>query len=172
MSERVASPGDGSQALNSRKGGVMGDTFDTWNNVPQTCLNTRGPGTSYSETAIASYGQPRGGQGTNFGYYTFNNGFFHTILAPNGPSCSWTAGNANGAWAALFPPTSNHTGGVNCAFGDGSVHFISDTIGTGDLSQWFGYLSGAGTYVNCTGASMFGPWGNLGAMNSGQSVTF
>ena len=172
MSERVASPGNGSQVLNSRKGGVMGDTFDTWNERPQICLNTRGSGNSYSESAIQSYGQPRGGQGTNFGYYTFNNGFFHTIIAPNGPSCSWTANNSNGAWAALFPPTSNHTGGVNGAAGDGSVHFISDTINTGNLGEWFAYRSSSGSYVNCSGASNFGPWGNLGAMNSGQSVSF
>jgi len=166
MSERIASPGQQNQVLNSLKGGVAGEGFDTWNKKPQECLNTRAGGNTYSWT------NPAGGQGTNFGYYTFNNGFFHTIIAPNGPSCSWTNNGSNGQWAAIFPPTSNHTGGANCAAGDGSVHFVSDTIATGDLTQWFGYLSSSGSYVNCTGASQFGHWGNLGAMNSGQSVSF
>ena len=32
-----------------------------------------------------------------------------------------------------IPPTSNHPGGVNVAFCDGSVHFIKDSIGPADL---------------------------------------
>ena len=166
LSERIASPGDGTQILNSLKGGVAGRGFDTWNKYPIECKETRTGGNSYS------WPEPTGGQGTNFAYYKYNNGYFHTIIAPNGASCSWTDNGAIGTWASILPPTSNHTGGVNCAAGDGSIHFVSDTIHDGDLTQWFGYLSGAGSYVNCTGASKFGPWGNLGAMNSGQSVSF
>ena len=166
MSERIASPGDGRQILNSLKGGVAGEGFDAWWETPQTCMQTRGPGSSYL------WPNPAGGQGTNFGYYKFNNGFFHTIVPPNAPSCSWTNNGAIGTWTAIFPPTSNHTGGVNCAAGDGSVHFISDTISTGDLTQYPCYVGANRIYEGCSGASNFGLWGNLGVMNDGQSVTF
>lgn len=160
LSERIASPGDGTQILNSTKGGVAGKGFDTWNKRPQECLNTRAGGSTYS------WPEPAGGQGANFAYYTFNNAFFHTILAPNSPSCSWTDSGSFGKWASILPPTSNHTGGVNCAVGDGSVTFVSDTIETGDLSKWFRY-KGDGA----SAGSPFALWGNLGAMNDGQSVT-
>ncbi len=33
-----------------------------------------------------------------------------------------------GGYAGMSPPTSNHPGGVNVAFTDGSVHFIKDSI--------------------------------------------
>jgi prepilin-type processing-associated H-X9-DG protein len=65
----------------------------------------------------------------------------------NCPGVQWASGNAhvNGLCTVMPPnfhaviqtdtrgacvsaPSSNHTGGVNCAFGDGSVHFISETI--------------------------------------------
>jgi prepilin-type processing-associated H-X9-DG protein len=33
-----------------------------------------------------------------------------------------------------FPPASNHPGGINVAFGDGSVRFIKNTI---NLQVWW-----------------------------------
>lgn len=52
-------------------------------------------------------------------------------LTPNSPGCYNGADGNTGAWGAVengMPPSSNHPGGVNLAFADGSVRFIKDTI--------------------------------------------
>ena len=168
MSERVSAPGDGVGSFNSIKGGIAGPGVDFWRWRPAECLALRGPGNTYNWEGTAN------GQGSNLCYVKWHCCFFHTILAPNSPSCAWTgySGQGNspnhlGSWAALFPPTSNHTGGVNVALGDASVTFISDTIDTGpDLTQWFRYKDDGRP-----SASPFGVFGNLGAMNSGKAVS-
>ncbi|GHT37556.1 hypothetical protein FACS189427_10650 [Planctomycetales bacterium] len=58
----------------------------------------------------------------------------------------------------LNTPSSNHSGGVNCAFGDGSVRFVTETVDTGTngtvniRSHLFG-----------EGESLHGVWGALGS---------
>jgi prepilin-type processing-associated H-X9-DG protein len=59
----------------------------------------------------------------------------------------WTCGKANGVgvcgggngyWnseGANVPLVSNHTGGVNALFGDGSVHFLSNSVSLVTLAQ-------------------------------------
>ncbi|MDR2641554.1 MAG: DUF1559 domain-containing protein [Planctomycetaceae bacterium] len=71
---------------------------------------------------------------------------FSTIFPPNGPSCM---SNYHFAMAS----TSYHIGGVNTCFADGSVHFISNRINTGDLSL---------PPVK-KGQSPYGIWGALGS---------
>ena len=163
MSERVSSPGMEAQEYRNIRGGyataVGGASFSAWNSRPIQCLATKGNGKQYAENVTT-----RGGSGNLFGYYTLNNAMFQTILAPNSPSCSTSA--AGGA-ATYSPATSNHTGGVNVVMGDGSVHFVSETIDTGDLNQWFRYTGDGARPAS----SPFGAWGNLGAMNSGQTVS-
>jgi len=145
---------------------VYGEGFDTWNERPSACLAKKGASGQY----IAG-GSRKGGTGTNFAYYTFQNGYFHTIIPPNGPSCSWTNGTSLGQWAAIFPPTSYHGGGVNACLADGSVRLISDTIHPGTLTEWFRYRYRADNRPDePTGnPSPFGPWGALGSMNGGES---
>ena len=168
LSERCAAPGDGSANVEKIKGGVYGESFDQWNERPSACMATKGPGGNYITGR-----QPKGGTGSNFGYYTLQNGFFHTIIPPNGPSCSWTNGTSVGSWAAILPPTSYHTGGVNACLADGSVRFISETVEYGDLTQWFAYRSSSGSAnpAGATGRSPFGIWGALGSMNGGESTS-
>ncbi|MFG0267409.1 MAG: DUF1559 domain-containing protein [Rhodopirellula sp. JB055] len=74
---------------------------------------------------------------------------FHTVVAPNGPSC-WDS--PTGYWAAIFTPNSYHTGGVHGALLDGSVRFITDSIDSGDLTQT----------QPLSGESPYGVWGALG----------
>ncbi|MGL6197275.1 MAG: DUF1559 domain-containing protein [Thermoguttaceae bacterium] len=81
---------------------------------------------------------------------------FTTITPPNSPICQY---NSWDDWG-LFPPGSFHTGGVNCAYMDGSVHFISDTINCGDLNL----------VAVKSGASPYGVWGALGTPSGGESV--
>jgi len=168
FSERCATPGDGSVIDERIKGGVYGQGFDVWNLRPSACMATRGANGQY-----VSGGQPKAGSGSNFAYYTLQNGFFHTIVPPNGPSCSWTDGSSLGSWAAILPPTSYHAGGVTACFADGSVRFITETIEYGDLTQWFAYLSSSGSANRggATGRSPFGIWGALGSMNGGESAS-
>jgi prepilin-type processing-associated H-X9-DG protein len=59
-------------------------------------------------------------------------------------------------------PTSYHIGGVNTCFADGSVHFISDRIDTGNLSL---------PPVK-KGQSPYGVWGALGSANGGEDIKF
>jgi len=82
-----------------------------------------------------------------------------TVAAPNSPACA--EGGTNGDQQhMMLPPASKHTGGVNAVFADGSVHFISNSIDTGNLS--------AGTNGRLTGRSPYGVWGALGTIAGGD----
>jgi len=90
---------------------------------------------------------------------------FQTILPPNSPSCN--EGLPNTGWAGgYYSASSNHTGGVNAAIADGSIHFISDTINCARAGT-----DGQNTAGNAqlSGPSPFGVWGALGSINGGES---
>lgn len=83
---------------------------------------------------------------------------FTTILGPNKPGCTDdTDGNADSS-NVVIPPTSRHTGGVNCGLADGSVRFISDNIDTGNVN--IGQPD--------SGMSNYGTWGALGSKSGGD----
>lgn len=80
-----------------------------------------------------------------------------TILAPNSPSCT-----SDGSWdgsAAVLSANSFHPGGANGLLGDGSVHFYTETIDTGNLS----------TIPLGSGPSPFGVWGAIGTKSGGEA---
>ena len=71
-------------------------------------------------------------------YAVGNNGYTH-FMTPNGISCIGTGGFgiADGSWGgvgAAITATSNHSGGVNVGFSDGSVRFIKDSV---NLATWW-----------------------------------
>jgi hypothetical protein len=114
--------------------------------------------------------------------------FFNTMLPPNSPSA---IDNSYGTW--LISASSNHTGGVNCVFGDNSVHFIPNTIDTQNLDQGAkpigqsnfynntleegfqpseAYVTGTGTQKVANGTVLnYGVWSRLGAVNDGNPVS-
>jgi prepilin-type N-terminal cleavage/methylation domain-containing protein/prepilin-type processing-associated H-X9-DG protein len=80
---------------------------------------------------------------------------FNTVLPPNSPSCM----EANNHWlGGMYSVSSQHTGGVNISFADGSVHFISQNIDAGNQ----------GVPQVLVGASPYGVWGALGTKAGGE----
>lgn len=93
---------------------------------------------------------------------------WHPCLPPNSPSCA----NGNGEDWALITASSYHPGGVNVVFCDGSVHFISETIDSGNPAMTPNQLTPAppGNPQNYKGPSLYGVWGSLGSSFGGEPV--
>jgi len=92
---------------------------------------------------------------------------FNTVLPPNSPACggnSTTADNTD----FVLPPASGHPNGVNAAFCDASVRFISESIDCGDTST----VQSAGATIGSSSRSPspYGIWGALGTKASGDSL--
>jgi prepilin-type N-terminal cleavage/methylation domain-containing protein/prepilin-type processing-associated H-X9-DG protein len=69
-------------------------------------------------------------------YAVPNNAYTHWGT-PNTNRCTYTNSQDPATWCGTLcnaPPTSRHSGGVNVAFADGSVHFIKDTI---NMTTWW-----------------------------------
>lgn len=81
---------------------------------------------------------------------------FSTILPPNSPMCHHSADGR-----VLHSATSYHANGVNVAFYDGSVRFISDKINSGDFVS---------AKIKSKGPSDFGVWGALGSINGEEKT--
>jgi prepilin-type processing-associated H-X9-DG protein len=64
--------------------------------------------------------------GSHSGTLRFN--AYDHVNTPNGYSCTTSAGEDPGSLTTAITAASNHPGGVNVGFGDGSVKFIKDTI--------------------------------------------
>ncbi|TWT31804.1 DUF1559 domain-containing protein [Blastopirellula retiformator] len=79
----------------------------------------------------------------------------NTILPPNSATCSSQASSG------IYSASSRHPGGVLALFADASVHFIPETIDTGNLS-----LSATNS-----GPSPYGVWGALGTKSGGEVNT-
>ncbi len=65
-----------------------------------------------------------------------NNAYTH-VNAPNSPRCTYSNSEDNQYWCGTMcsaAPTSNHSGGVNVCFADGSVKFIKNSI---NLQTWW-----------------------------------
>ncbi|MDR0871220.1 MAG: DUF1559 domain-containing protein [Planctomycetaceae bacterium] len=94
---------------------------------------------------------------------------FNTVLPPNSPSCGYALGGGGDGWGC-YSATSYHPGGVQGAYMDGSVHWISETISTGNLNgPQGGTHEGTGTQPVASGESSYGIWGAIGTPMGGES---
>jgi type II secretory pathway pseudopilin PulG len=85
---------------------------------------------------------------------------FTTVMPPNSPSCIYTRTGYQPSGWGIFAAASNHTGGVNGVYVDGSVHFISETIDCGNLTL----------PQKTAGTSNYGVWGAIGTPTGSESV--
>ncbi len=126
----------------------------TFRASPVACARTRGPNRTIVGPLPPSH--HRHGESWASGF-TMNSGFT-AILPPNSPSCA----NAEGEWQeGIYSANSYHTGGVNAVMVDGSVHFVSQSIDSGNLAA----------PVPRNGPSPYGVWGGLATTSEGEVVS-
>ena len=120
-------------------------------------MATRGP--NPKQYVLSQVASQHAGSGVAWWTGFAGKTLFTTITPPNAPSCVPNSQQTGSIELGAIAPTSYHTGGVNCAYGDGSVQFISDTIDAGPST------------ARCvvSGPSQFGVWGALGSRNGGES---
>jgi prepilin-type processing-associated H-X9-DG protein len=153
------------------------------NRVPNECYNAKGANGRLAATWTTRMdSESMLGYRAQVGHSTFGNAIF-TVLPPNSPSC---ATNVDGKdWWGGASASSNHTGGVNAAFLDGSVRFISEIINTKNFDIKMNFVR---TYTNYdapdvpiaanSGASgvsagqtfSYGVWAELGSINGGETT--
>ncbi len=120
-------------------------------NNPASCLAYKGPANTIINAPVI--GQLRG---VIWAWGCVATSGFTTVLPPNSIGCK--AGGNEWGTDAVMPPDSFHPGGVNSLFADGSQHFISETINTGNLSA---------AEVR-DGPSPYGVWGAFGSKFGGE----
>lgn len=121
------------------------------------CANLAGANGNYDTTVSGITLQMQYGWSYVDGTY-YQTGFM-TIMPPNSPSCYMNATNYN----MMITAASFHPGGVQCAFGDGSVRFISETIDSGSAIAF-------DNPGEADGPSPFGVWGALGSRDGGETA--
>jgi len=158
-----------------------------YNQNPNNCLRLKGSGgraISQAQAQAAGWGNSGRTSGANEdtrpGARACDNqspigtGIF-TLLPPNSPSCG------SGTYMTTSA-SSYHAGGVAGCLADASVRFITDSIHTANLTRSIPQnVNGDGTNDfaripthprDANGSFDYGTWGNLGAINSGASVSF
>ena len=124
---------------------------------PSLCLNSAQDKNFQADIPLSRFG--RGGRWTD-GAAPY--GLFATILAPNSSSCS--VGEEETA-DGIYSSGSHHTGGIQAAMADGSVHFISQQIDVGDSTLPPPTTTQFGQQPT---PSPYGVWGALGTRDAGD----
>lgn len=104
-------------------------------------------------------------RGWIYGHYSPLYTGFSTILPPNSPTC--VPIQSDSVWG-IYSGSSNHPGGMNVGFTDGSVRFISENIDCNGIPTVTMGTSAQSTEQ--TGVSPFGVWGALGTPSGGEVI--
>lgn len=168
LSEQVTTNGQNDSKIKS--GFVNSTDFRTNAINPADCSKVRGAGGQLDPSKVgggsldAGWNGTWGGKGRIWSSTQQLYSTFFTILPPNSPTC-----RANDDAWVLTAASSNHTGGVNSVFADGSVHFVSETVDPGDINNHMGYPDAHGNCANFKGPSTFGVWGAIGTIDGAES---
>ncbi|MDR1291334.1 MAG: DUF1559 domain-containing protein, partial [Planctomycetaceae bacterium] len=152
MSERVGLKAAHNQysSTNPKAGTVLITTWtDSYAATRLQCI------TDQKSTTATAAGNSPGIQWAN-GDVSVNG--LMTILPPNMACC---VGTNYGTGLILNTPSSQHPGGVNCLFGDCSVHMISESINA--LTPGQSDLTAILKHDQESGTSHWGVWGALGS---------
>jgi prepilin-type N-terminal cleavage/methylation domain-containing protein/prepilin-type processing-associated H-X9-DG protein len=152
--------GNGTGVDRSVKAGLAGGVATARDKKPQLCLD-QVVDNRLASTAASGYSCYRWLSNETI------NDVFHTILPPNGPSCSSGDTGANPS-GMLTTVSSYHNAGVNTVFADGAVRFISDTIYAGDPNDTPIVPSGK-SWHSYTGESQWGVWGAMGTKSGREA---
>jgi prepilin-type processing-associated H-X9-DG protein len=163
LSETIIATSSMDQRLGAGIARIPG-TGVRWTNNIGVCAAQRGP----NKTLLGLYDTGPGGRGVSFSMGSALFIGFMTILPPNSPSCSDFLGGPVHDSASVFHASSNHTGGVNASYLDGSVHFITSSINA--ISPGFD-LATVEDIIDKGGPSRHGVWGALGSINGGESAS-
>ena len=146
-----------------------------YNQVPNRCLALKGPSFRFSDPAQPTLNsRDDDGHGHNLGQRAWQD-FHHTtgihaLMPPNSPSCH---DNWRYSWISA---SSMHPGGVNVVLLDSAARFVPETINTQNLDRAAyngGSWDASSTVRDSEGnAFSYGVWADLGAINSGRSVSF
>jgi prepilin-type N-terminal cleavage/methylation domain-containing protein/prepilin-type processing-associated H-X9-DG protein len=145
--------------------------------VPAECFNTRGTNNTFADSVTGV--RSTKGWSWSAGYLGCTG--FTAMLPPNQPSCGDTLIHGAALNEGTFPRIdlhdplitagSNHTGGVNVAFVDGSIHFVSNTVSAGDMNYLPGKPAWTGNWWEYRGKSTYGIWGAMGTVAAKESVS-
>jgi prepilin-type N-terminal cleavage/methylation domain-containing protein/prepilin-type processing-associated H-X9-DG protein len=153
MSERLRGTTSDQRTMTFQNAGA-------WFTTPNQCLaNFDRANNRWNPSATNATPGPRAWAGVRWPDGGMGFGGLTTNAPPNSVSCAW---NAHDAQNGLYPPSSNHSGGVNVCMGDGSVRFLSDRIDVGNLNARGTGLAGIGP---------FGVFGALGTRSGGEAVS-
>ncbi|MFN3150305.1 DUF1559 domain-containing protein [Bremerella sp.] len=142
----------GSGGPRDLRGGVAVN-MQSWN--PQACSARYDVSTKQLTGDVRANFRPHTGRAWDGRPYFVG---FATMVGPNGPSCHWGGVDGNEHMGTL---SSWHPGGGNVVMADGSVHFITETIDTGNQA--------ADSQATPSGQSDYGVWGALGSRNGGEA---
>lgn len=150
VSECTRPAGTGTVAVNGPAANINANT-----NAPASCKANYAEGWINPSSGSGLVSRDRS-VGTNWANGRFGFNGFNTILPPNYGVCnSYT-------FQGVQPPRSRHGGGVQAAFADGSVNFVSDNIDAGNPAAAFP--------TTFDSPSPYGVWGQLGTRIGGESV--
>ncbi|MDR1477305.1 MAG: DUF1559 domain-containing protein [Planctomycetaceae bacterium] len=160
MSERVGLKAARQQysSTNPKAGAVRISTWtDTYAATRQECITAQ-----IATTATAAGNSP----GIQWGNGDVSNNGLMTILAPNMACC---AGADWGDRLIVNTPSSQHPAGVNCLFGDASVHMISASINAITPGQTDSTAILKDNQES--GISHWGVWGALGSAIGSEAAS-